>query len=69
MALLDRLFKTSKAASFEVQRPCRHPELAAMWDSVADMGERDKITRYRCLNCQIILPAAQVQLTAHQMVA
>ena len=38
--------------------PCRHPSLSPMWESVQDMGERDKISRYKCEACQHTFPAS-----------
>lgn len=31
--------------------PCAHRQLVPLWDSVADLGKKDKITRYKCDHC------------------
>jgi hypothetical protein len=30
---------------------CRHLMLGQRWDNVADMGQEDKVTEYRCQGC------------------
>ncbi len=50
-----RIQRPSRSARSPERMPCRHANLSAMRESVADMGERDKINRYRCLDCQQIL--------------
>ena len=60
MTMLDKfLNRVGATADREpAHLPCRHPSLAPMWESVQDMGERDKISRYKCEACQHILPAS-----------
>jgi hypothetical protein len=29
-----------------------------MWETIEEMGESDKISRYRCLNCGVFLSTA-----------
>lgn len=36
---------------------CDHASLSPMWESVTDMGESDKVSRYRCLGCGVFLDA------------
>ena len=60
MKLLDRLFgKTIQNAHQADQATCLHPTLAPMWESVEEMGERDRISRYRCAECQALLSGDQ----------
>jgi hypothetical protein len=40
-------------------RLCTHPELAPMWENVADMGRQDRISRYRCLDCLKVLSVGE----------
>ena len=30
-----------------------------MWENVADMGQSDKVSRYRCLSCQEFIPGQE----------
>jgi hypothetical protein len=60
MSLFGKLKQKKHSGAAEAQAPCRHTELTPMWDNVADMGERGKISRYRCLSCQTILPPSAV---------
>jgi hypothetical protein len=55
MTWLDKLFGATKHTSDE-STPCSHASLSPMWDSVQDMGDSAKITRYRCGDCAAFLP-------------
>jgi hypothetical protein len=37
---------------------CRHGSLSPMWENIDDMGNADKISRYRCLDCGVFLSTA-----------
>ena len=41
-----------EAAPTAAVPPCPHTTLTPRWDSVADMGNEDKVTSYRCDSCQ-----------------
>jgi hypothetical protein len=43
---------------------CRHESVSPMWESVQDMGEIDKISRYRCLDCGVFLPVTASRTSA-----
>jgi hypothetical protein len=59
MGLFNRFFSgRSSGQSGSADTVCRHTSLGPMWDSVADMGEQDRVSRYRCLDCHEILSAA-----------
>ncbi|MGD9894652.1 MAG: hypothetical protein AB7R89_05775 [Dehalococcoidia bacterium] len=54
MGLLSKMFGRGTTATIE-QAPdhsnCPHTTLTPSWDSVADMGNEDKITSYMCQGC------------------
>lgn len=60
MGFFTKLFESkSSAPALEAQGPCPHKMLAPRWNSVADMGERDRITGYGCQNCNRTFTAEQ----------
>src|SRR5215204_6898968 len=54
MGLLSKMFGRGDTATIE-QEPehtnCPHTTLTPSWDSVADMGNEDKVTSYTCQGC------------------
>ena len=55
MSFLRNLFggKAKSEPKAEVERAeCSHTRLAPKWDSAADMGKEDKITRFECESCR-----------------
>jgi len=68
MSWLKKLFGGSRAQLAPVKdtSSCPHTKLAPMWESVHEMGEFDKISRYRCLDCGRYIPVAAVPSTARQ---
>jgi hypothetical protein len=58
MALLPKVFGKSHTINAKADPlHCRHESLAPMWENIQDMGEIDKISRYRCLGCGVFLSA------------
>ena len=57
MTWLDKLFGAPKHDDGETHE-CRHASLTPMWESVDEMGDSDKVSRYRCLDCSDFLPLA-----------
>lgn len=55
MGFLNKLFGKSEAATLEREEApavtCPHTTLTPSWDSVADMGNEDKVTGYTCQGC------------------
>jgi hypothetical protein len=55
MGLLSRLFGRGDTATaeqeLEAAATCPHTTLTPSWDSVADMGNEDKVTTYTCQGC------------------
>ena len=54
MGLLSKMFGRGDTATIE-QEPehtnCPHTTLTPSWDSVADMGNEEKVTSYTCQGC------------------
>jgi hypothetical protein len=40
-----------------------------MWESIQDMGEVDRISRYRCLGCGVFLAAGDASREANRLQA
>jgi hypothetical protein len=54
MGFLDRLLHrtpTAQTTPAPEPAPCIHGALVPRWDNVADMGQEDKATSYRCDSC------------------
>jgi hypothetical protein len=67
MTLLRKFFGGHPATNITFDSlHCRHESLAPMWENIHDMGETDKITRYRCLGCGLFLSAAAAPQDAHR---
>ncbi len=50
--LLGQRQRRDGSATPEAEGPvCPHTTLTARWDSVADMGNQDKVTSYTCESC------------------
>lgn len=45
---------------------CRHASLSPMWENIEEMGESDKISRYRCLDCGVFLAASSAPQDAER---
>lgn len=60
MSLLERFVHRGRAQTGGTD-VCAHNEFAPMWESVVDMGRRDRITRSKCNACGVILPVAEAQ--------
>jgi hypothetical protein len=58
MTLLDRLFGRLRkdVKQEDGDMVCRHGSLSPMWENVQDMGDAEKISRYRCLDCGANIP-------------
>ena len=73
MGILDRFFGKAKVKpSLAVKVDCPHGVLVPKWNSVADMGKKDKISSYSCDSChrsfnpeegEALLAAAAKRLT------
>jgi hypothetical protein len=60
MGIFDKLLGKDRAATaLHDSAPCTHTDLVPRWDSVQDMGERDKITSYTCNRCNAHLTTAE----------
>ncbi|MGD9890129.1 MAG: hypothetical protein AB7R89_26665 [Dehalococcoidia bacterium] len=56
MALFPKIFSNSRTKDTKADAlHCRHESLSPMWENIEDMGEVDKISRYRCLGCGVFL--------------
>jgi len=54
MGLLSKMFGRGDTATVEPELEhtnCPHTTLTPSWDSVADMGNEDKVTSYTCQGC------------------
>lgn len=54
MGFLNKLFGRGDTATVEPQlehAQCPHTTLTPSWDSVADMGNEEKVTSYACQGC------------------
>jgi hypothetical protein len=67
MTWLDRLFGGTKHDD-GATHVCRHPSLTPMWENVEEMGDPDKVTRYRCRECSEFLPLSAGRDRAHAAV-
>jgi hypothetical protein len=47
------------AATADARPPCPHTTLTPRWDSVADMGNTEKVTSYTCQGCNQEFSAAE----------
>lgn len=56
MGFLDRLLgrkEEQPAPEVDVPQPaCPHVALVPLWDSADDIGNADKVARYKCESCQ-----------------
>jgi hypothetical protein len=66
MSLFSRLARSKDAAPAPEQAAeCGHREMAPRWDSVADMGKKDKVSSFACTSCQeSFTPEEARQITA-----
>ena len=55
MSFLRNIFggkaKSASTRDAPASALCTHIRLAPKWDSAADMGHADKVTRYQCESC------------------
>lgn len=62
MGFLDKLFHRTPEADpvATAERPtCLHGALVPRWDDLADMGQEDKVTSYRCDSCGDVFSPAE----------
>jgi len=57
-AELDAQRQGRAAAPADAVPPCPHTTLTPRWDSVADMGNEEKVTSYTCQGCNQSFSAA-----------
>jgi transposase-like protein len=64
MSILDKLLGRHKAspAAAVIDVPCPHTTLVPHWDSLADMGKEDKVSRFTCDSCGEAFSAEQGHL-------
>ena len=55
----QRQRRASPAVAAAETPPCPHTTLTPRWDSVADMGNVDKVTTYTCQSCSQQFTAAE----------
>jgi hypothetical protein len=54
---LSTLFrKKPRNAPARLEDACPHSEVAPRWDSAADIGHMDRVTRYICTSCGATVP-------------
>ena len=59
MTFFQKIFGGSRADGMQQDGiHCRHASLSPMWENIEDMGEADKVSRYRCLDCGAFLSAS-----------
>jgi hypothetical protein len=51
--------RRGRAAAADAVPPCPHTTLTPRWDSVADMGNDEKVTSYTCQGCNQSFTAAE----------
>jgi len=61
-AELDAQRQERAAAPADDTPPCPHTTLTPRWDSVADMGNEEKVTSYTCQGCNQSFSAAEGRL-------
>jgi hypothetical protein len=51
--------RQGRGGSADAAAPCPHTALTPRWDSVADMGNVEKVTAYTCQGCNQTFTAAE----------
>jgi hypothetical protein len=67
MTFLQKFFGSTRSSDVKSDAlHCRHESLSPMWENIEDMGEVDKVSRYRCLGCGVFLSTASAPQDAHR---
>jgi transposase-like protein len=68
MGFLNKLFGRGNTATVDPELEhvqCPHTTLTPSWDSVADMGNQDKVTSYTCQGCNQSFSKAEGDALRH----